>query len=156
MISMEASRRSPLQGVCWDAMGSRCACDAWGWLGRQIELEQFDQQLLVGVEFCVAAHDQGSAISRREMHIEHLQGGKLVEHGSRREAGRQRLEPSAERDVQAIGEERDEDVRLDALFALMVDRAQVQVVLHGLEGRFDFDELDIELPQLGGVLPAQI
>jgi hypothetical protein len=58
--------------------------------------------------------------------------------------------------VQAVGEERDEDVRLDALFALMVDRAQVQVVLHGLEGRFDFDELDIELPQLGGVLPAQI
>ena len=47
-------------------------------------------------------------------------------------------------------------MRLDALFALMVDRAQVQVVLHGLEGRFDFDELDIELPQLGGVLPAQI
>jgi hypothetical protein len=29
------------------------------------------------------------------MHIEHLHGGKLVEHGSRREARRQRFEPGA-------------------------------------------------------------
>ena len=154
MISMGASRRSPLLGVCWDAMGSRCARDAWGWLGRQIELELFDQEFLVGVQFRVAAHDQGSLIGRREMDIEHLHGRQFVEHGSRREAGRQRLEPSAERDVQAIGEEGDEDVRFDALFALMVDRAQIQIVLHVLEGGFDFDELNIELPDLGGVLSA--
>jgi hypothetical protein len=29
------------------------------------------------------------------MHIEHLHGGKLVEHGSRREARRQRFKPGA-------------------------------------------------------------
>src|ERR1700720_4653436 len=97
MNSMGAYRRSPLQGGGRDASSCCCCCccDAWVWLWRQIELEQFDQQLLVGVEFRVAAHDQGSAISRREMHIEHLHGGKLVEHRSRREARRQRFEPGA-------------------------------------------------------------
>src|SRR5271169_167715 len=38
----------------------------------------------------------------------------------------------------------------------MVDRAQLQIILHGLEGRLDLDELDIELPQLGGVFTAQV
>jgi hypothetical protein len=27
----------------------------------------------------------------------------------------------------------------DALFELVIDRAQIQIVLRGLEGRFDFD-----------------
>src|SRR6266436_2160910 len=38
----------------------------------------------------------------------------------------------------------------------MVDRAQLQIILHGLEGSLDLDELDIELPQLGWVFAAQI
>ena len=62
----------------------------------------------------------------------------------------------AQRDVQAIGQEGDEDVGFDALFQLVIDRAQSQIVLEVLEGRLDLDQLDIELPQLGGLLPAQI
>src|ERR1700676_4275082 len=38
----------------------------------------------------------------------------------------------------------------------MVDRAQVQIVLHGLEGGLDLDELDVEPPQLGRVLAGEI
>ena len=49
------------------------------------------------------------------MDVEHLHGGELVEHRPRREAARQRFEPCAQRDVEAIGQEGDEDVRLDAL-----------------------------------------
>ena len=60
--------------------------------------------------------------------------------------GGQRREPGAQRDVQAIGQESDEDMRLDALFELVVDRAQLQIVLHGLEGGLDLDELDVEPP----------
>src|SRR5580658_9284402 len=37
-------------------------------------------------------------------------------------------------------------MRLDAVLELMMDRAQVQIVLHGLEGGLDLDELDIEPP----------
>jgi hypothetical protein len=37
-----------------------------------------------------------------------------LEHSSRCETRRQRLEPCAQRDVQKVGQEGDEDVRLDA------------------------------------------
>jgi hypothetical protein len=57
------------------------------------------------------------------VNIEHLDGGEFVEHGARSEAGGQGLEPCAERDVKAIGQEGDEDVRFDAAFELVVDRA---------------------------------
>jgi hypothetical protein len=73
-----------------------------------------------------------------------------------REAGRQLLELRAQRDVKAIGQERDEDVRFDAVLKLVVDRAELQIVLEILERGLDLDELDIELPQLGGILVTQI
>ena len=69
-----------------------------------------DQNFLVGGEFGVTAEDQAAAVGSREMHVEHLDGGELVEHGPRGEAGRQRLEPCAQRDVQTVGQEGDERV----------------------------------------------
>ena len=58
--------------------------------------------------------------------------------------------------MQAVGQERDEDVRLDATDQLMVDRPQLQIVLEVLKGGLDLDQLDIELPQLGRVAARQI
>jgi len=46
-------------------------------------------------------------------------------------------------------------MRLDALLELVVDRAQLQIVLHGLEGGLDLDELDVEPPQLGRVFAGE-
>ena len=57
------------------------------------------------------------------MHVEHLHGGHLVEHSPGSESGCQRLEPRAQGYVQAVGEEGDEDVGLDALLELVVDRS---------------------------------
>jgi hypothetical protein len=71
---------------------------------REIELELAGQKFLVGGEFGVTAEDQGAAVSGREMDVEHLDRCKLVEHSSRREARRQRLEPCTQRDVQAVGQ----------------------------------------------------
>src|SRR6202158_5063282 len=104
----------------------------------------------------LTAEDQGAAVGSREMHVEHLDGGELVEHGPGGEAGGERLEPCAQRDVQTVSQEGDEDVRLDTVLELMVDRAQVQIVLQGLEGGLDLDELDVEPPQLRRVFAAQI
>ena len=55
-----------------------------------------------------------------------------------------------------VGNERDEDVCFDALLELVVDGAQAEVVLEVLEGRLDLGQLDVELPQVGRVLPTQI
>ena len=82
--------------------------DARRRLGRQIELELLHEELLFGVQFSVAAQDQCTAIGGREVDVEHLDGGELVEHGPRGEPGRQRLELGAQRDVKAIGQEGDE------------------------------------------------
>jgi len=48
--------------------------------------------------------------------------------------------------VQAIGQEDNEDMRLDVPFDLMVDRAELQIILEILERGLDLDELDVELP----------
>src|SRR5215216_5358475 len=68
----------------------------------------------------------------------------------------ERPEPGAQGDVQTVGHEGDEDVSLDALLELMVDGPQPEIVLEGLERRFDLDQLDVEAPQLCGVLPGQV
>ena len=151
-----AGKRSPLHGVLWRwgelACGSNSRRRLWG----QVEVEVRYQEFLVGVQFGIAAQDQRAAIGGREVNVEHLDSGEFVEHGSRGEAAGQRLEPGAKRDVKAIGQEGDEDVGFDALFQLVIDRAQSQIILEALEGRLDFGQLDIELPQLGGLLPVQI
>src|SRR5271170_122796 len=146
----------PLHGVGWETSDVFWRGDTWRLLWREIELELAGQKFLVGGEFGVTAEDQGAAVGGREMDVEHLDRCKLVEHSSRREAGRQRLEPCTQRDVQAVGQEGDEDMRLDAVLELMMDRAQVQIVLHGLEGGLDLDELDIEPPQLRRLPPGEI
>ena len=107
----------------WRTSGLSWCGDAWRWLRRQVEVELFDRELLVGVELGIAAQDQGAAIGGREVHVEHLYGGQLVEHGPGGKAGCQRLETCAQRDVKAVGQEGDEDMSFDALLELMVDRA---------------------------------
>jgi hypothetical protein len=82
--------------------------DSRGRLGRQGEAKSFQQESLVGVGFGVATQDQGAAIGGREVDIEHLDAGELVEHGTRGETRCQRLELCLQGDVQAIGHERDE------------------------------------------------
>ena len=62
----------------------------------------------------VAAEDQLAPVRCGEVDIEHLDSSKFVEDGSRSETARERPQPRAQGDVQAVGQERDEDVRLDA------------------------------------------
>ena len=49
----------------------------------------------------------------------------------------QRLKPCAQRDVQTIGKEGDEDVRFDAMLELVMNRAELQIVLEILERGLD-------------------
>ena len=56
------------------------------------------------------------------MQVDHLDGGKLFQHAAWRQSRRQRVQAPRQRDVQAIGQEGDEDVGLDARLALVKDR----------------------------------
>jgi len=47
-------------------------------------------------------------------------------------------------------------VGFDAVFELVVDGAQVQIVFEGAEGGFDFGEMDVEVPEVGGFASAEV
>ena len=114
------------------------------WLRGQGEVESFHEKSLVWVDLGVAAQDQGAPVGGREMNIEHLDAGELVEYGSRCEPGGQWLESCPQGDVQAIGHEGDKDVRFDAVLELVVDRTQLKIVLQVFERRLDLGELDVD------------
>jgi hypothetical protein len=69
------------------------------------------QQVLTShcLEFGVAAEDERAAVGGRKVHVEHLHSGELLEHRPWGEARSERLEPRAQHDVQAVGQE--DDVR---------------------------------------------
>src|SRR5271156_6257837 len=58
-----------------------------GWSGR-VSLSCSSKIFLFGFWLGVAAQNQGTTVSRREVHIEHLDGGKLVQNGTRGQAGK--------------------------------------------------------------------
>jgi hypothetical protein len=91
-------------------------------LRRQVELEVFGQQPSVGSELGIAAQDQSAAIGGGQVHVQHPDGGELVEDGARGQAGGKRAKPRARGDMQAVGEESDEDVRFAAAFEPVIDR----------------------------------
>src|SRR5450631_1644749 len=78
--SIGVYRKSPLQSWDLGASGPLRGLDAWRWLRRQIELELLEQQLLVGIEFGIAAEDQRASVGCREVDVEHLYRSHLVEH----------------------------------------------------------------------------
>ena len=82
--------------------------DSWWGLGGQSKTEPFHEKSLIWIWLGVTAQDQGSTIVGREMNIEHLDAGELIEHGARGETRRQRFELRSQGDVQAVGHEGDE------------------------------------------------
>jgi len=100
-----------------------------------------EEELLIGLRFRVARKDQLSAIGRREVDIEQLERSELVQDLPHGEPGRVGPEVRPERDVQAVGEEGDEDMGLDPGWQLVVDRPHGEVPLQMFEGRLDLNQL---------------
>ena len=89
-----------------------------------------------------------TAVSGGDMDIKHLRGRKGIEHAPRGQAARVRFQLLRQRGMQTIAQEGDEDMRLDALRVLVVNRAYRQIPLEILEGLFDLDELGVPLMRL--------
>ena len=67
-----------------------------------------------------------------------------------------RARPGLEGDLQAVGKERDENVRFDPGVQLMVDGTNTQVALELFERLFDFGELDIPGPELDWIVAGEV
>jgi hypothetical protein len=83
--------------------------------------------------------------------VDHLHGGKLFQHATRGQPGSERAQAARQSDVQAIGQEGDEDVRLDARLELVKDRPNREIALQILERLFYRDQQQIVAPQLGRI-----
>src|SRR4030095_7192077 len=90
------------------------------------------------------------------MYIDHLHGSKLFQHAAWRQSWRQRMQAPRQRDVQAIGQEGDEHVGLDARLELVKDRSDCEVAFEVLEGLLDCHQQQVMAPQLGRVFLDEI
>src|SRR5215831_10643763 len=107
--------------------------DFWRRLGGQFEPELVEQQLLIGFWLGVAGEHEFAAVGCRNMNIDHLDSRELLDHATWSEAGGESVQASSQRNVQAIGDERDEDVRLDASLVLVKDRPDSEITFEVLE-----------------------
>ena len=105
----------------------------WGRLFRQFHFELVQQQLLVAGRIGAPGQDEMPPVSGRQMHIDHLHGGELLQDRPGRQSRGVRSGQVFQRHMQAVGDEGDKDVRLDPILALMEDRPDGQIVLQFLE-----------------------
>ena len=117
--------------------------DAWRRLRRQGEIELFEQDFVIGFGLGVTAQDELSTVGGRKVHIEHLNGGGLVEHCPRGKSRRQGAQSGAQSHLQAISDKGDENVGLDAMLELVKDGTQLQVVFEIFERCLDLDQLNV-------------
>jgi hypothetical protein len=73
-------KRSPLHLMRWRGAGGG---DPWRGLRWQRELELVHDELLIAGELGAATEDQGAAVGRGEVNVEHLDRRELVEHRPR-------------------------------------------------------------------------
>jgi len=100
-----------------------------GGLRWQAELEPVDQKLEFGFGVSVTGEPDLAPVGGRQMNIDHLDGGELFQRTARGQPGRQSMKATRERDLQAVGQEGDEDVGFDPLLVLMEDRPDRQIAL---------------------------
>ena len=111
-------RRSALQRGGWRG---RAGGD-FGWrLGGQLQFQFVQQEVEFRFGLGMAGEHQLAAVAGRQVHVNHLHGGELLQHAARRQPRRQSMQAPRKSDVQAIGQEGYEDVRLDAGLELVKD-----------------------------------
>lgn len=117
----------------------------------QGEAELVEQQLMHLPGLGVALHPQFSPVGGGDGHIEHLDLAQPRKHAAGTQAGGRLFVVFLKGDVQAVGEEADENVGFDASIALMKDRAQAEVAFKGAEAFFNAHEVDVVAPEFGGI-----
>ena len=113
------------------------------WLRRQIELELLDQEPEFRLRLSVTSEQQFAPIGGRQTNVNDLNGGELLESAAGGETWRQRMQSALQRDLQAVGQERNEDMSFEPACFLMEDWPYRQIALQVLERLFDGNELRV-------------
>src|SRR5450631_4464750 len=116
-------------------------CDFWWRLSRKLNPQLSKQEQLILLWLGITGHDDHPIVRRGQFDINHLYGGELFEHGPRRQARTQGLQPLLQRDQQTIGQKRNENMGFNSSFELVIDGTDRQIVLQLLERLLDLHQL---------------
>ncbi len=95
----------------------------------------------------IARQDQPASIGGRDPGIDQLDRCPLVQHSGRRQSLLVALKAALQGHLQAVGQERDQDVRLRAVLKPALDRLHFPFTFQGAKHRLDLRQLDRALPQ---------
>jgi len=132
-----------------------CGDPRW-WLWGQLELELLDQQPQFWLWLGVTNEQQFPPVGGRQMNVDHLDRGELLESAARGQSWCQCMQATLQRDLQTIGRERNEDVGFDPALFLMEDWPYRQVAFQIFERLFHGNELGIVLPQQSGIVLREV
>ena len=121
-----------------------------------MELQLSKQEQLILLWLRITGQDDQPIVCSGQFDIDHLHGGEFFEHDPRRQSRRQRLQPLLQRDQQTISQKRNENMSVDSDFELVIDGSDRQIVLQLLERLLDLDQLQIEPPQMAGIIALDI
>src|SRR5277367_3514162 len=156
-IARARVQRSALQGVSVQAAGRRGGAVIFGggWAGRSsFRRCSRSRWSFSGSVWRARTTVRPSVVGSSTSII--WMAAKFFEHGSGRQSRRQRLQPLFQRHHQAVGEERHEDMGFDAVLELVVDGPNRQIVLQFLERLLDLDQLEIEPPEMTGIVAPDV
>ena len=88
-------------------------------------------------------------IARRNPHINHFDFGQLLQHSLGRQPWGVEQETLLQSDLQAVGEKGNQNVRVGAMFQLVVDGAEAQFALERPEYRFNLGQLTVRSASSG-------
>ena len=108
---IENIRSGPQKSALHEFVGGCIGGDFGRGLSRQVEPEFVKQQPQLRFWFGVAGQHEFAAVGCRYVNVDHLNGRSLLKHAAWCEPGRQDVQAPRERNVQAIGDEGDENVR---------------------------------------------
>ena len=114
--------------------------------------DEFD----IGVRLNVPLKGEPAAVGGREDDVDHLQGGHFFEDGARGEAGSEGAGARTQCGVQGKGGKADENMGLNAVPELMIDRADAEIAFEIAEGFLYLDELEGALPEFARVGRGQV
>ena len=119
-------------------------------------MEMLQEQRRVFVRLRVSGRNQPSSVNGRHPDVDHLNRRQLFQHGGGSQPRCIKHQAVFQRDLQAIGQERNQDMRIHAMLQPMVNRAKSQIAFQGTEHRFDLRQLYVARPEDGGIFAADV
>ena len=101
-------------------------------------------------------YNAGEGVADFWRRLRHLHGGEFLQHHAWHKAGRQASKFLAQGDRQSVGEERDEEVRLDPRGFVVKDGPQAEVAPQVSERLLDVGELHGATPDKRGIVGGEI